>query len=304
MWFIPATLFLVLLVPIVVWLVGERGPLLRASTRKSLRKHGWRWWRALHFYVYGRWPQLYVTVVTRYVLKRLTGRRGTEAADTYHGKVLTPDHARSLITVGRKIPLRDLEQIVPYAMARNLLLEWPLDMAVFECVCRGARTNPCQPTQVCMVVGQPFVDFIVEHHPKTSRRITQTEALDLLEAEHKRGHVHVAWFKDACFELFYAICNCCKCCCGGIEAMVRYGIPSIAASGYVAEVDADRCHGCERCRRACPFAAVHVNGKAAVIWDACVGCGVCVGQCRADAVKLVRDARKGTPLDVRMLTDN
>jgi hypothetical protein len=38
------------------------------------------------------------------------------------------------------------------------------------------------------------------------------EALDLLRAEHERGHLHSAWFKDVMLNRFYAICNCCKCC--------------------------------------------------------------------------------------------
>jgi len=53
-------------------------------------------------------------------------------------------------------------------MARDLVLKAPPEIAVNECGCRHRRAHPCQPTQVCMVVGQPFVDFILEHHPKTS----------------------------------------------------------------------------------------------------------------------------------------
>jgi ferredoxin len=304
MWpILAATIAAVLLVPLSIWLIGERGRLLRSSTRRVIREYGWRWWRGLHLYVYARWPKQYVFIVIHQVLKRLSPRSGKLAAEHYHGKILTSDHARSLITVGREIPLRDLEQVVPYATARNLLLQWPLDVAVLDCACRAARATPCLPTQVCMVVGQPFVDFIVEHHPKVSRRLTQSEALDLLEAEHQRGHVHIAWFKDACLDRFYAICNCCKCCCGGIEAMVRYGIPAVASSGHVAQVDADCCSGCGECETACPFGAIEVNGQAVVNSEACMGCGVCEGQCSAAAMSLVRDPRKGTPLDVRMLGD-
>ena len=88
----------------------------------------------------------------------------------YHGKILTPDQAEAIITIHREIPLRDLEQIIPYPMARDLVLKGPPDVAVFQCGCRQIRDNPCQPIQVCMVIGQPFVDFVLEHHPKSSRR--------------------------------------------------------------------------------------------------------------------------------------
>jgi ferredoxin len=155
-----------------------------------------------------------------------------------------------------------------------------------------------------MVIGQPFVDFTIDHHPNSSRRLTQAEALELLEAEHKRGHLHTAWFKDACLDRFYAICNCCKCCCGGIEAMVKYGAPTMVSSGYVAKVDEANCTACGACEDACAFKAIKMNGSATVNWEKCMGCGVCQGQCPSEAISLVRDERKGIPLDIRLLVQN
>jgi ferredoxin len=222
-------------------------------------------------------------------------------AGHYHGKVLTPDQAEAIITLDHDIPLRDLEQIIPYPMARDLVLKGPPEVAVFQCGCRQIRNNPCQPIQVCMVIGQPFVDFVLEHHPKSSRRLTQTEALELLRAEHERGHLHSAWFKDVLLDRFYAICNCCKCCCGGIEAMVKYGAPTMVSSGYVAKVDEKNCTVCGTCMDACPFGALSLNEVLAVSWEKCMGCGVCVGQCPSEAISLIRDEKKGIPLDVRML---
>jgi ferredoxin len=256
---------------------------------------------ALHGYIYGRWTNQYVKLLINYIFPRLGPRGRKWWADRYHGKVLTQEQAKAIITIDQDIPLRDLEQIIPYPMARDLVLKGPPDVAVYECPCRHARQNPCQPTQVCMVIGQPGVDFVLEHNPQSSRRLTQAEALELLEAEHERGHLHSAWFKDAVMDRFYAICNCCKCCCGGIEAMVKYGIPMMASSGYVAQVDETLCAACAACEDACPFRAIQVNEMSVVNWEACMGCGVCVGQCPNEAMSLVRDERKGVPLDVRLL---
>ena len=141
----------------------------------------------------------------------------------------------------------------------------------------------------------------MEHHPKTSRRLSQAEAVELLEAEHERGHLHSAWFKDVLLGRFYAICNCCKCCCGGIEAMRKHGVPMVASSGYVAHVDEAACTTCGACEEACPFGAIRMNGTAALDWQACMGCGVCVDSCPSQALSLVRDEKKGMPLDVRLL---
>jgi ferredoxin len=100
---------------------------------------------------------------------------------------------------------------------------------------------------------------------------------------------------------FYAICNCCGCCCAGIEAMTKHGVPMVISSGYVAQIDQDKCQSCGTCEDACPFDAIHVNGSANVDWDKCMGCGVCEGQCPNDVITLVLDARKGEPLDIRKL---
>lgn len=83
--------------------------------------------------------------------------------------------------------------------------------------------------------------------------------------------------------------------------MVKHGAPMLASSGYVAQVDDTLCAACETCQEACPFEAIQVDGTAVVNWEACMGCGVCVGQCPNEAMSLVRDEKKGVPLDVRVL---
>lgn len=287
-----------------LWIWGERGRLMLPSTLESVRSGKARDlvnFRALHMYIYGRWTNQYI----KFVINRLhpgLGERGKKWwTDRYHGKVLTHDQARAIVELDHPIPRRDLEQVVPYPLAREIVLSGPPEVAAYECACRWARDQHCEPTQVCMVVGQPFVDFVVEHHPRGARRLSQAEAVELLHAEHQRGHLHSAWFKDAAQGRFYALCNCCKCCCGGIEAMLKYESPMLASSGFVARLDESRCTACGECAEACPFHAIETNGVARVGWEKCMGCGVCVGQCAAEALELVRDERKGPPLDVRTL---
>ena len=295
----------VLLVTVIVlWLYGEHWHPLRRSTWRFMRQVGLRQilnGSALHGYVYGRWIKEYISLLIHHIFPRLGPGGKRWLTGHYHGKVLTLDQAEAIINNNREIPLRDLEQIIPYPMARDLILKGLPDVAVFQCGCRQIRANPCQPIQVCMVIGQPFVDFVLEHHPKSSRRLTQPEALELLKQEHERGHLHSAWFKDVMLNRFYSICNCCKCCCGGIEAMVKYGAPTMVSSGYVAKVDETNCNVCGTCVDVCPFGALSFKEVLKVNWEKCMGCGVCAGQCPSDALSLERDERKGVPLDVRML---
>lgn len=287
------------------WIAGERGVRPLRSTRQLMREHGIKNilnLRALHAYVYMRWTRQYIDIAINKLLPNSTAWGRKKWIDRYHGKVMLHEQARAVITLNKSISRRDLEQIIPYPAARDLVLHGPPDVVAYECVCRHSRSRHCQPTQVCMVIGKPFTDFILEHHPGTSRRLSQAEALELLRQEHERGHVHVAWFKDVMLNRFYAICNCCTCCCGGLEAMVRYRAPTVASSGFIARIEAGQCEECGTCERKCPFLAISTSGnKPAVNRDLCMGCGACEAQCPNQAILLVRDEKKGLPFDVRIM---
>jgi Pyruvate/2-oxoacid:ferredoxin oxidoreductase delta subunit len=151
---------------------------------------------------------------------------------------------------------------------------------------------------VCLIVGEPFASFVQEHHPQRSRRITRDEAIAILKSEYERGHVHHAFFKDAMLERLYAICNCCDCCCGAMQAH-RSGTPMLASSGYVSQVDPDLCMGCGDCVPYCQFHALEIrDDHNRVLYEKCMGCGVCVSKCEQGALSLVRDEAKGLPLEI------
>jgi ferredoxin len=278
----------------------------------------------LHGYVYARWPYLYISLgigehrlaepMRRLALALSHARQAVVApsetlsgptfADTYHGKVVTLEAARQLVSVRQDVTLRDLEHVIPYALARDIILRDPDHIVALECPCRAARAQPCLPLDVCLIVGEPFASFAVEHHPRRARRITPGEAGDILQAEHARGHVHHAFFKDAMLGRFYAICNCCACCCGALQA-TRNGTPMLASSGYVCRADPDLCAGCGACAEICQFQAIQINGGNSIV-DAprCMGCGVCVDACPQDALHLVRDPARGIPLELdRLMAD-
>jgi ferredoxin len=275
----------------------------------------------LHGYAYARWPYLYIGVATgehrlarilrpaaRWLLSLFgTDGRGEQVdqgaafADTYHGKAVPLEQATQLVTVDEEIRLTDLEQVVPYARARDIVLKNPDHIVVLDCPCRASRSNPCQPLDVCLIIGEPFASFVAEHHPRRSRWITPEEAVEILRTEDERGHVHHAFFKDAMLERFYAICNCCACCCGAMQAH-QMGVSMLASSGYVCRADVELCAACGTCIDACQFGALSLSDGAVVAEDsACMGCGVCISKCTQDALSLVRDSRRGEPLDIHAL---
>jgi ferredoxin len=229
--------------------------------------------------------------------------------ETYHSKVVRLDDARKLITINRDIEIRNLDQLLPYRYAKDLILKNPHNIVVYECPCRGQKKAPCRPTDVCLVIGDPFVDLLRMFQPFRSRRISPEEALQILQEEDERGHVHTAWFKHTMLDRFYAICNCCKCCCLGMKFMAEYQVNMILPSGYRSIIGED-CIGCGVCTRYCQFDAMEMvpvpdNGvermRCHIIRERCFGCGICESKCRQGAISLVRDPEKGVPLDIEAL---
>lgn len=296
-------------------------PSVKMYKQMAREKKDFSFFDRLHGLVYIKWPFLYIgaavgelkwAAFVLSVLKKIFYRTdiakrekghpgGHSLADGYHGKVVRLDAAEQLVQIDKEICLTNLETVIPYSTAKDIILKNPDHLAVLDCPCRSARTNPCLPLDVCIAVGEPFASLIVEHHPNRSRRITSEEAVAILREEEKRGHVHHAFFKDAMLGRFYAICNCCACCCGAMQAN-RHGIPMLAPSGYTARIDIEKCDNCGQCRSICPFRAVRIVNKQIRIFQAkCMGCGLCASVCPNNAIELYPDTSKGEPLEIRNL---
>jgi len=98
-------------------------------------------------------------------------------ADTYHGKVVPLQTARELVSVKENMHVPDLEQVIPYKLARSIILDHPAISPRSTAHAVWLARNPCLPLKVCLIVGEPFA-----------------------------GIVHHAFFKEAVLERFYAIC--------------------------------------------------------------------------------------------------
>ncbi len=276
----------------------------------------------LHGYIYGRWTHLYIAIGTgrhplakklaplaawfdRWLAQKIKQEpeQYVSMADTYHGKALPLETARQLVLVNEEINVPDLEQVIPYKRARSIILKNPDHIVALDCPCRAAKPNPCLPLDVCLVVGEPFASFVIEHNPDKARWITKQDAVEILEAEDRRGHVHHAFFKDAMLGRFYAICNCCACCCGALHAH-QHGSPMLASSGYVAQIDESVCVGCAECLESCQFGALGMGDQhSQVDFEKCMGCGVCVEGCPTGAISLKREPVKGEPLEILALME-
>ncbi|MBE0685301.1 MAG: 4Fe-4S binding protein [Anaerolineaceae bacterium] len=298
----------------------------RSFVKYSRKSENFSFFRFLHGYIYGRWPHLYIGIgkgdhpIIKPFLpfisfltkinpfkKQSSDQHSVNlashtVADGYHGKAIPLQTARELIMINEPINKPDLEYVVPYTKARAIILENPDHIVALDCPCRASKDEHCSPIDVCLVVGEPFASFINEHQPQKSRWITQKEAVRILEEEDARGHVHHMFFKDAMLGRYYAICNCCSCCCGAMKAHQNH-IPMLASSGYVAQIDHDLCMDCGTCHDYCQFSALgfddHYNSF--IDFEQCMGCGVCVSKCPEGAISLVLEPTKGVPLEISQL---
>jgi len=298
-------------------------PSTRAFIEEARKTPGYSLLDFIHGYIYGRWPYFYIGVgkgkhpatkwlapLGGFVDRLITRKKKDESADktiefadTYHGKAVPLETAKTLVMINEEIKIPDLEQVIPYKRARSIVMRNPDRIVALDCPCRSAMENPCLPLDVCLIVGDPFASFIREHQPERSRWISRDEAIEILKAEDERGHVHHAFFKDAMLERFYAICNCCECCCGAMHAH-HNGTPMLASSGFVARVSEDLCISCDTCAGYCQFGALEMGDTTmGVNYEKCMGCGVCVDKCDQGAIVLERDETKGIPLEICALMD-
>ncbi|RPI25930.1 MAG: 4Fe-4S ferredoxin, partial [Chloroflexota bacterium] len=158
--------------------------------REARRTRAYSLFDFLHGMVYGRWVYLYISLGTgRHpqspklaaivrALGRLKPRKPSRGgshksagtAETYHGKVVPLEAAKQLVRINQEIRITNLEHIIPFARARDIILKNPDHIVLLDCPCRVSKPNPCLPLDVCLIVGEPFASFVVEHHPSRSRR--------------------------------------------------------------------------------------------------------------------------------------
>ncbi len=229
------------------------------------------------------------------------------SADTsiYHAKVVKFADAAKLLQQKEDVNISVPEQVVPFKVARDIVLQNPESIALGRCPCRAAVENPClpEPMEVCLFIGDPIASFLHTHNQQF-RPCTPEEAMRVLEYSRDQKLVHTAWFKKELGNSFHMICNCCSCCCMGVKMWNVLGgtVPILAPSGYVAEVN-ENCSACEECinQHFCHFDALSMSedGDIAVIdREKCMGCGVCEAACPDVAIDLRLEPSKGRPLDL------
>ncbi len=93
-------------------------------------------------------------------------------------------------------------------------------LALGPCSCRKVFKNCQNPTnaEIVLSLGR---NIFVEEEPHDYQEITKEQAKEVLRQCHQRGLIHTI---TKCRQDFYAICNCCPCCCVPLRLNKQYGI--------------------------------------------------------------------------------
>ena len=94
------------------------------------------------------------------------------------------------------------------------------ELLLGPCACRATFKNCDNPvnTEIMVSLSQ---NVFTEERPHDYQEITKQEARDILRQCHQRGLIHTI---IKCRQDFYAICNCCSCCCVPLRLSKEYGI--------------------------------------------------------------------------------
>ena len=93
-------------------------------------------------------------------------------------------------------------------------------VALGPCTCRVVFDNCDNPINTEIMVGLSR-NIFTEERPRDYQEITKQEAKDILRQCHQNGLIHTI---IKCRQDFYAICNCCTCCCVPMRLKKEYGI--------------------------------------------------------------------------------
>ncbi|MGB3225561.1 MAG: 4Fe-4S dicluster domain-containing protein [Desulforhopalus sp.] len=124
-----------------------------------------------------------------------------------------------------------------------------------------------------------------------ARHVDLSEAAEISKKANESGLVHLGLYMPA-HELF-ALCSCCSCCCHDLQIVKQFDRKGLMIhSEYIAATLSENCIHCSVCVDRCVFGArVFQDGKVEYIPTECLGCGLCVTTCPAEAISM--EVREG-----------
>lgn len=196
-----------------------------------------------------------------------------------------------VVPVNHDVVEKPGDNIIPHENVNDIVDKFDT-IALVNCYCRHEQDllgNPCKITdnrKNCMLFGKT-ARFVIDY--EFGHEISRDEAKNIFAQSVEEGLVHKSFHVKADIEKDeYAICNCCKCCCGTIGKYHSGTLPNHVYASHVAKVDDSECISCEVCIERCPIEAISMDDIAVIDAEKCFGCGVCAVKCPTGAITLER----------------
>ena len=164
----------------------------------------------------------------------------------------------------RVIPVESAIQSItrkaPYEEISHWLTKYQNHIALAPCQCRLVRQQMGEgtgnmPEELCIILGATAESCI---RTGKARRITKSEAEEVLKKAEKRGYMHQVTNMDGTDKI-WALCNCERNVCFALRTSQYFGTPNMSRSNYIAEVDSKKCAACGQCVETCPANAVKLG---------------------------------------------
>ena len=191
---------------------------------------------------------------------------------------------KSPFQIGQVIPIQEAFRVAELA--------YPV--ASMSCICRiGARAQEERTEHEYSCTGLGVGMFKWERWPERYKGgvnfMGPDEAKEWLLKWNKKDMVHIIMTFGGSY--VGGICNCDYPDCGMIRNRVDYGVTTgCLKSPWVAALDYDACTGCGVCVQRCQFGAIKyevTRGKTNIDQFKCFGCGLCETACPTSAIELL-----------------
>ena len=182
------------------------------------------------------------------------------------------------------------DMVIPEEDIKKIIEKYDI-IGVSYCYCRHLKDlldEPCEinaPRKNCLSFGRT-AKFAIDH--QFAEQISKKEATKIIEEAEELGLIHKAFhIKGDPINEELAICNCCKCCCGNLQAFYSGTSPTHTYTSYIASINESDCVGCGTCLDVCPMNSIELEDTTALVnEERCFGCGVCASKCPENAIEL------------------
>jgi Pyruvate/2-oxoacid:ferredoxin oxidoreductase delta subunit len=181
--------------------------------------------------------------------------------------------------------LPDPREVLPIDIVSEMVKKEPL-IGISDCYCRIATENRgghCEYIKDTCFTFNELAQTLIE--TGLARQIDAEEATSILRRAEEAGLIHNL---DNCQGELKAMCNCCPCCCPAVRGFMAGARNVDGASRFIVSYTDELCNECLTCVETCPVEAIEeIDSRPSIIYENCIGCGLCVTACPDHALSMV-----------------